>query len=656
MCAAPTTTASGLISMPHSTTTTTSNAFVAAMDASGAAMHNKVLGENGAPAHATSESPLVDLFFQLVRGLDENKLAQACDAVEAHASSAGAAGSNPDELADLIVLAFQTRASRGVGKGEKALFLSMFLWLARRFPETCIALVPLIGDYGYMKDYTKLLEAIHEMREQGRGAPEHEALEAAIVDLMAETLKADACKLDRDEKPQLSLMAKWLPREGKSCDKKIGLVGRLGEALFPGQPDKKRKYRQLTSTLNKELDTPEVKMCAGKFGELQPSHIPSLCMNRHRKAFLNESLKCVPRGADEEETGNRHPEDEDRVACRQAIVSMLADPSRVKGKQLHPHELVAQLRAGKARSLIEKRLADAQWGAVRSSVKSILEEKLAAKLAAGSMETDEVSGSNAVDLGNLVAVADVSGSMSGVPMHVSIALSILVSELASPAFKDRFITFSEQPSWVNLSDCADLASKVETTARAPWGCSTDFEKAMELILETAKMNKLSPDQIPDLIVFSDMQFNSASGRHSWETQHQRLTRRYAEVGRAVCGQPWCVPRIVYWNLRANTVGFPVQANTPNTQMISGFSPSLLSLVLQGGDLGGLEVVEEVQADGSVKKVTKEKAGPSPYETLRMALDDEAFNPVRKVVMEVGEGPLALYRPAEGLTALREEEQ
>jgi hypothetical protein len=455
----------------------------------------------------------------------------------------------------------------------------------------------------------------------------------------------------RIRKAKLSLMAKWLPREGKSCDKKIGLVGRLGEALFPGAPDKKRKYRKLTSELNRQLDTPEVKMCAGKFGELEPSHIPSLCMNRHRKAFLNEDLKKVPRGEEEETKGNRHPGDEDRVACRQAIVSMLADPSRVKGKQLHPHELVAQLREGKAKSVVEKKLMDAQWGAIRSNVLAILEEKVAA-----AMETGEASASGGVDLGNLVAVGDVSGSMSGVPMHVSIALSILVSELAGPAFKDRFITFSEQPSWVNLADCADLASKVETTARAPWGCSTDFEKAMELILQTAQDNRLSPRDIPDLIVFSDMQFNSASGRHAWETQHQRLTRRYTEVGKAVCGQAWRVPRIIYWNLRANTVGFPVQANTPNTQMISGFSPSLLSLVLQGGDLGGFEVVEEVQTDGSVKKVTKEKAGPTPYETLRMALDDEAFNPVRKVVMETGEGPLALYKPADGLIALREEEQ
>ena len=41
---------------------------------------------------------------------------------------------------------------------------------------------------------------------------------------------------------------------------------------------------------------------------------------------------------------------------------------------------------------------------------------------------------------------------------------------------------------------------------------------------------------------------------------ERLTRRFAEVGARVCGEPYATPRIIYWNLRGNTVGFPVQAD------------------------------------------------------------------------------------------------
>lgn len=51
-------------------------------------------------------------------------------------------------------------------------------------------------------------------------------------------------------------------------------------------------------------------------------------------------------------------------------------------------------------------------------------------------EAREGDSTPSVDLGKLVAIADVSGSMYlyGVPIEVSVALSILVSELAAPEY------------------------------------------------------------------------------------------------------------------------------------------------------------------------------------------------------------------------------
>jgi len=105
----------------------------------------------------------------------------------------------------------------------------------------------------------------------------------------------------------------------------------------------------------------------------------------------------------------------------------------------------------------------------------------------------------------------------------------------------------------------------------------------------------------------------------------------------VCGEPYGAPRIVFWNLRSS-VGFPVSNDTPNTQMISGFSPALLKLVVSGADL----VAEEeqiVQPDGTVKVV---RSGPTPAETLRKALDDECFDAVRRKLSELDKGPFASY--------------
>ena len=146
-------------------------------------------------------------------------------------------------------------------------------------------------------------------------------------------------------------------------------------------------------------------------------------------------------------------------------------------------------------------------------------------------------------------------------------------------------------------------------------------------------------------MLSDMQFNQANGGGggygggcNWETHHERLTRRFAEVGRAVCGEPYAAPRIIYWNLRGDTAGFPAAADAPNTQLLSGFSPSLLKLVLSGKDIVADET-EVTMPDGTVKLV---REGPTPAETVRAALDDEAFDAVRLALAAVKHGPLAAY--------------
>merc|ERR1711959_145460 len=90
------------------------------------------------------------------------------------------------------------------------------------------------------------------------------------------------------------------------------------------------------------------------------------------------------------------------------------------------------------------------------------------------------------------------------------------------------------------------------------------------------------------------------------------------------GEAHAPPRIIFWNLRGATVGVPAEASAPNTQLLSGFSPSLLKLVLKGEDLVADE--EEVaQPDGSVKMV---RAGPTPEQTYRAALDSPDFDIVR----------------------------
>ena len=518
---------------------------------------------------------------------------------------------------------------------------------------------------GYWKDLVHLLASDDCPR-----ALADKSEELICQQLLADEAESSAATAEK-RTPSLSLVAKYAPREGTKFDKgPLRLAQRLAHRLFgsANPAASARKDRKLCSSLNSQLCTTEVLMAAGRWEEIRFARVASLCLQRHRKAFLNEALKGVLTPA-QDGTGNRHPDDPARVAARLHLREAIVSKKGVQGKALMPHEIVKLCLGGEGRSLstLEADLMNAQWAslragtleAMRTAVEQrdleVLEAAAHATAGLGSLAALERALPKHVDLGKLVALVDVSGSMSGTPMEAAIALGILVSELAAPTFRDRVLTFESVPNWVDLSSHTSIRDKVRACEQAPWGGSTNFEAACERILGAAEAAKLPPDEVPDLIVFSDMQFDQANGGHGgrWETAFERLQRRFAEVGQRVCGAPYAAPRIIFWNLRANTVGFPVAKDTPNVQLLSGFSPALLKLVVSGADMVGdeEEVTETVMMpDGSIQTTTKVvRSGPTPEQTLRTALDDAVFDAVRLQLAALEAGPFKDYAfaPKEG---------
>jgi len=594
------------------------------------AFYSRIRGENGSAELASTNDPRLDLFFKLVRNIPDDRLSELvenCFTSELVSSQ--------QMVVDMFLLTFQTRDCRG-GKGERDLFVLLFIELASRYPQTAIEILPLIPKYGCYRDLFSIAGRLISDKKGNKLTP----LSDAILNLTVRQLEKDAASAMTDVPKDISLLAKWAPRE-KSAQSSLAKL--IAERMFPGNKSARAQYRKVLSQLNRSLGTVEVQMCTNDWDSIEPTKIPSLCLMKNRKAFLNEDLKANPSGS-EQMTGNRHPDDESRVGCRKRMREALVSTGtkKLKGKQLFPHEITSLLMDGhrcQRQSTMELDIFDAQWKAIRTAT----QDTLAAKRA----ESKDDQKGEGIDLGKLVALVDVSGSMSGIPMEVAVALGIMVSELADPAFANRVITFHEDPTWCTFEPNASIAEKVQTAINAPWGGSTDFEKAMELILDVAVKAKLTPEEIPNLIVFSDMQFNQAIEPYSysyergyghqpptWETHHERIKRRFAEVGEDICGQPYPVPEITYWNLRGDTYGFPVEAETPNVRMLSGFSPSLLKLVMSG------EPIDEIEEEG-VDAVGRPTV--NPLATLRKALDDPTYDPVRVVLSNSSERDLSSYR-------------
>ena len=637
------------------------SAFTTAMDAS--PLNNRTLGENGDPCLKTTNDKMLDLFFGLVRD------APTADVDTMFVRALDAATTVADK-ADLVVLAMQTRACRE-GKGERALFYTLLKNVAKHLgADVAEALLELTPAYGRWKDLSDVYSET-ELPERVR---------AKVVAMFADALETDAKVLEAaeaaGETPNLTLAGKYAPRENGKYDRACALASTLAVKMFGGanKGSAMRKYRKMVSRLNAALNTTEVLMASHRFAEINFAKVASLCLQRHRKAFLNEALKGpVPAAADA--TGNRHPDDADRVASRVHLRAAMAKKATVNGKALMPHEIASKCMRGYHLSAAENDLMDAQWRSMRASVEDALRkaaekreaemaDAMAAQAAAAAaaaataaaapspMRLDALKAAlpKTVDLGKLVPLIDVSASMSGEPMQVAIGLGILVAELAAEGFRDRCLTFESRPSWVDLSDCSTIHAKVAKVQSMGWGGSTDFEAACLRILEAAVSAKLTPDEVPDMIVFSDMQFDCANGAYGygygrgrgpsggWSTQYERLQTKFAEAGERICGQPYAPPRIIFWNLRSS-VGFPVAKDCPNTQLIAGFSPALLKLVLTGAELVA-EEEEVTRADGT--KVVIKKSGPTPEETLRKALDDDAFDPVRLKLSSLETGVFADY--------------
>lgn len=446
--------------------------FVSALDSLQTRLNGMVLGGNGMPSHASTSSALLDLFFKLVRNLPEEDLKDKVSTILTIVRTTR----DSHLLVDLFVLMFQTRDCRG-GKGEKMLFNKLLLELYKEYPETVISLLGEIPNYGYYKDFLILLEMIAPLQfnfEFGNLF----RLQSAIIDLYAAQLLKDKKELESSvvigAVPKLSLAAKFAPREGKHFK---AAFKKLVRKLFGKSPRAQEQYRKLVVPLTAALEVPETLMCARRYNEINFKKVPSLCLNRFRKSFLNELVtkkgaRPVPLSESEEETGNRHPDDPKRVQCRKNLQLASAE-GKVCGKVLQPHELVSQLMGNSRISATESTVYDAQWAKIKEAV---LE---------GMTKLVSTTDSSAINLGKLVPLVDVSGSMRGTPMEVSIALGILVSELSDPAFKDRFITFHETPTWVSLEGLTSLRDKVVQTQAAPWGGSTDFKAAMEMILKVA---------------------------------------------------------------------------------------------------------------------------------------------------------------------------
>lgn len=487
----------------------------------------------------------------------------------------------------LIKLCAQTRDIEN-GKGECSLAYHMVLAIGDVFPHICphlferFVILEIDGKsvhpYGSWKDVKYFSQLCREKSQL--------KMNSFIPNLVNGQLKKD------ETRPAPSLLAKWIPREGSkygwmfetlACDY---FKNYMDTATTPEQKRKattlcKMKYRKLVSSLNKKLDTTQIKQCAEQWKDIKPEKVTSVTLFRNKKAFLNINKK-----------GEKRSYDHDRESCAYNFEEFLEDAKQgkveVKGKRIgladfakEALEIISKSRYTKLQS--ESDMLNLQWQS-------------------NSLQNGP--------LDNMVAMVDVSGSMDGDPIHAAISLGIRVAEKSK--LGKRVMTFTSQPKWVNLTGIDNYIDMVAKLKDSDWGNNTNFAAALEMILEVIVAQKMTIAEVKEitLVIFSDMMIDS--GDKNYTSMYGMIESKYASAGMKVHGEPYTPPHIIFWNLRS-THGFPNLSKQKNTSMLSGFSPLLLNLFCEKG----VSCLENF----------------TPWTMLKESLDHPRYNVLEKIICE-----------------------
>jgi hypothetical protein len=562
------------------------SSFITAMDqgslqtkgVNGSDVYSQPVGESG---------ELLALFGALNRDLNKNTLTELMDSAKETSS-----------VEDLFVLAYHVRDILE-GKGERDLFYYMILHLYKTDPHVVIRLLQHVPHYGAWFDLQNLLE---KALEEGQLVQREDdtKLEVNQTDpLVARVTQLYGDQLEKDDAStnSLSLAGKWMPRRNKKNGWLSVFVGK-----YLGMQEK--QFRLLLSGLNKRLDTVEPKMCHDAKGEhhfsdIDPAKVPSLCLKKKRKGFFNE----------EKDGDIRFPKDVDRMACRDHFTAHMnraaKGEAKVHGKTLMPHEFIIELEKG-GNTANDLNTLQAQWNDLRDST-----------LAKGT-------------LGKCVVMCDFSGSMcssygSVQPMHVSKGLGLLCAECTTPAFRDRILTFDSKPTWHNVSRYKTLVDRVNSFNGVSQGTSTNFQGAVDLVLNRLVEAKVPVGEEPDIIlVLTDMGWDPANNQQSYydngmvlpkknsgfQTHIDRIKKDFAAKG------GWKVPTIVIWNVSGKFQEYHHKSDTEGVCVISGWSAAILKSIM-----GGEDIVEKL------KNMT-------PYKMMRQVLDDPRYDPIRDSYKEI----------------------
>ena len=339
-----------------------------------------------------------------------------------------------------------------------------------------------------------------------------------VLDFISLTLNAD----NDPEVRKPSLLGKWMPSINASSKTTKALGKQFAKHLGLSE----KEYRIMLSNLRKKISLVEHKMCSNQWSEIDYSKIPSRAGLMYRKSFIKHDFERY----------------------NNFVLSAIRLENKVNAATLYPYDIAEKFGIGNFFSTnldpTEELALEVMWQNL----------------------PDYMDG----QCFNGLVVADTSGSMHGRPISVSVSLAMYIAERNSGVWKNKFITFSENPE-VQTIVGETIGQKIRNLSKADWGYNTDLIAVFKSILQAAKADNVAPSDMPEKIfIVSDMQFDEAC-KSNKRTNFEQIKKNYAKFG-------YNVPQLVFWNVNG-AANVPMTVHDSGTCLVSGCSPSILKAVL-----------------------------------------------------------------------------
>ena len=536
--------------------------------------NNKILTANGAVAYASAGNSLVD-FSYAVNNL-RNKTPQQIMALFERCYI--------DNPVLAVKMMFQIGDVRE-GKGERRTFNSCLNYMAIAHPEICKVLLPLVPEYTrwdhvaemcicknpdvakfarqLMAEQLRKDYAIVQMIEHdnARRAELTEKLDAATSDTEKQKIVEAIKKIPHR---QLSLCAKWAPALGakkhnmgtdKTAPKrnkaKAGEHHKIALKLIQVMGISNAEYRKMRAAIIKHLNVAEQALSAGRIEDINLEHMTSAQQAKYGKVMQEKNADAYNTYLDKVEAGEAKMNSE--VNTPASIVHMYTvrkDWDCVGGQPFN-------------------RTTELLWQNLKQ------------------VEVPEGK--------SCIVVRDDSGSMTVevsketkmTALEVATALSLYCAERLPGEFKDKFISFSANPKYMDVSQFDTLHDRLRYAYEHSEVSNTDVKAVFDLLLKTALKNNMSQADIPGtVLLISDMEFDYGTSLYkcrdnagcSYEgVTTQALFETIRDEWRAAGYE---MPVLAFWNLNTSRAVVPT-VDDRGVVLLSGFTADNLDMVMNG---------------------------------------------------------------------------